>query len=251
MSLITCPECKNEISSHAPSCPKCGLQITPSVLEYVRAKEYNEKKVALISLFLIIGSIGVIVGLSHTPSNQTTSNTPPNPVTTLPDESEPTLSSTSSTASSPAPPQSVALSTWANITKERAIKVNSSAVVAQIPLEQEYFPDIESIKPVRSKGGKLVVIYMSLKNTGQESGNMFWSKFNLVDNQGRKYDEIEDFEEVVSINTWLKSHRYGEAAGATGDQLFPGATAETAKVFRVAPDADGLKLTINNVTLNI
>lgn len=149
--------------------------------------------------------------------------------------------SNSGTASSPAPPQSVALGTWANTTKDRAIKVNRSDVVTQIS------PDNQFMKPVESKGGKLVVIYMSLKNTGQESGNMFWSKFHLVDNQGRKYDEIEDFEEIVSVNAWLKNQRLEK----TGDQLFPGATAETAKVFRVAPDADGLKLTINNVTLDI
>jgi len=108
-------------------------------------------------------------------------------------------------------------------------------------------PDNQFMKPVESKGGKLMVIYMSLKNTGQKSGNMFWSKFQLIDNQGRKYDEIEDFEETISINSWLESKGLEE----TGNQLFPGATAQTAKVFRVAPDADGLKLTINNANFNI
>lgn len=149
--------------------------------------------------------------------------------------------SNSGTASSPTSPQSVALGTWADATRNRAIKINRSNIVTQIS------PNNQFMKPVESKGGKLVVIYMSLKNTGQESGNMFWSKFQLIDNQGRKYDEIEDFKETVSISTWLESQGLEKA----GNQLFPGATAQTAKVFRVAPDADGLKLTINDANFNI
>ena len=28
MSLVTCPDCGNEISNRAPACPKCGRPIT-------------------------------------------------------------------------------------------------------------------------------------------------------------------------------------------------------------------------------
>lgn len=28
MSLINCPDCQNEVSSNAPSCPKCGAPIS-------------------------------------------------------------------------------------------------------------------------------------------------------------------------------------------------------------------------------
>lgn len=76
---------------------------------------------------------------------------------------------------------------------------------------------------------------------------MFWSRFQLLDSQGRKYAELEDFEESMSINMWLKAQGLEEA----GNQMFPGATAKTAKVFRVAPDASGMKLAINNTLFNI
>ena len=60
--------------------------------------------------------------------------------------------SNSGTASSPTSPQSVALGTWADATRNRAIKINRSNIVTQIS------PNNQFMKPVESKGGKLVVI---------------------------------------------------------------------------------------------
>lgn len=137
--------------------------------------------------------------------------------------------------------QVIPVGTFADVKNDRAVQINSSEVVNQIQ------PNNEFMKPVGAKGGKLVVVYMTLKNTGSESGNMFWSQFQLVDSQGRKYDKIEDFEEGVSINTWLDE----QGLENVGDQLFPGAAAKTANVFRVAPDASDLKMVASGKVFNI
>ena len=71
---------------------------------------------------------------------------------------------------------------------------------------------------------------------------MFWSQFQLVDSEGKKYDDIEDFTEMMTVNMWAKNNGLAE----TGDQLFPGGTANSALVFRVAPNASGLRLVVNN-----
>ncbi len=76
---------------------------------------------------------------------------------------------------------------------------------------------------------------------------MFWSGFQLVDSQGRKYDDLEDFEEIMSVNMWLE----GQGLEDASNQLFPGATAQTAKVFRVAPDTTDLRLSANGKLFNI
>ncbi len=147
----------------------------------------------------------------------------------------------SSTSSSTQLQESVPVGTSIDIRYDRAVQIERSETVDSIPSRNQF------MKPVDAKGGKLVVVYMTLNNTGQESGNMFWTKFQLVDSQGRKYDEIEDFEEIVSIATWLESQGLENA----GNQLFPGATAQTAKVFRVAPDASDLRVLVNGKSLNI
>ena len=103
------------------------------------------------------------------------------------------------------------------------------------------------MEPVLSKGGRLIAVYMTIRNTGKESGNLYWTTLQLVDNQGRKYDKIEDFEDSVTVNSWAK----GQGMAETGDQLFPGAAAQTVTVFRVSPDAEGLRLLANNKYFSI
>lgn len=116
------------------------------------------------------------------------------------------------------------------------MKVTGSEVVSYLDSGNQFQ------EPLQAKGGKLVVVYITTKNTGSESGNMFWSEFQLVDSEGNKYDDIEDFTELITVNMWAKSKGLSE----TGDQLFPGGSANSALVFRVAPNASGLKLVVNN-----
>ncbi|NJN60014.1 MAG: DUF4352 domain-containing protein [Leptolyngbyaceae cyanobacterium SL_5_9] len=131
----------------------------------------------------------------------------------------------SNISSSTQPQESIPVGTSTDIRDDRAVQIERSETVDSIPSGNQF------IKPVDAKGGKLVVVYMTLTNTGQESGNMFWTKFQLIDNQGRKYDEIEDFEEIVSIDAWLESQGLEKAS----NQLFPGATPKLPKSFVLLP----------------
>ncbi len=119
---------------------------------------------------------------------------------------------------------------------DRALQVNSSEVLDSIQTNNQF------IDPLEAKGGQLIAVYLTIKNTGNESGNMFWTDFQLQDSQGRSFDEIEDFEELIIVNTWAEEKGLSDP----GDQLFPGGTAETVKVFRVSPDAQELKLVVND-----
>jgi hypothetical protein len=132
--------------------------------------------------------------------------------------------------------QPVPLGTEENVRNDRSIKITASEVVSSLPSGNPFQ------EPLESKGGKLVVVYVTIKNTGSESGNMFWSQFQLVDSEGKKYDDIEDFTEMMTVNMWAKNNGLAE----TGDQLFPGGTANSALVFRVAPNASDLKFVANN-----
>ena len=93
----------------------------------------------------------------------------------------------------------ISVNTLVDVRNDRAVQIERSEVMDSIPTGNQF------AKSVEAKGGKLTVVYMDLKNIGKESGNMFWTKFQLTDNQGRKYSEIEDFEEITSISMWMKS----------------------------------------------
>ena len=123
------------------------------------------------------------------------------------------------------------------IRSDRSLKVTGSETYSKISANNSF----GFAEPVTPKGGKLIAVFMTIKNTGNESGNAFWSQFQLEDSQKRIYDKIEDFKETVTINMWADGRGLAEA----GDQIFPGGTSETVAVFRVAPDAEGLVLVVN------
>lgn len=129
----------------------------------------------------------------------------------------------------------VPLGNWAEVRDDRAVLVSRIEIVDRVALDNPF------ASPIQSKGGQLVIVYMSIKNTGNESGTMSWSGFQLVDAQERKYDEIQDFEETITFSRWLKARELEN----TDYQLFPGGTAQTAKLFRISPDATSLKLAVN------
>lgn len=120
----------------------------------------------------------------------------------------------------------------AKVRTDRSVKVDGIKTFDSIVVDNQF------IKPIEGKGGKLIAVYLTLENTGKESGNMAFSRFRLVDSQGRKYDELDDW---MSQSAWLKESGL-ESANA---QLFPGGTSKTAKLFRVAEDTQEIKLMVN------
>jgi hypothetical protein len=97
-------------------------------------------------------------------------------------------------------------------------------------------------QPIEAKGGKLVIVHMTVKNTGQESGNMIFSQFKLEDSQGRSYDEISDFNDLTTFGVWSQAQGLDD----TNTDIFPGGAFNVAKIFRVAPDAESLLMVVND-----
>ena len=153
---------------------------------------------------------------------------------------EPKSSSSSSKSGASSQAQVVAVGTFGDVKSDRALRVNRSEILDSIQTSNSY-------KVIESKGGKLVAVYLTVRNTGNESGNMFWTQFKLRDSQGRLFDDLEDFEETFIISMWAKEQGLEDA----GNQLFPGGTANVVQVFRISPDAKGMQLLSDNQVFEI
>jgi hypothetical protein len=135
----------------------------------------------------------------------------------------------------------IAVGTFGDVKRDRALRVNRSEILDSIQTGNPYPEAVES------KGGKLVVVYLTVRNTGNESGNMFWTRFQLRDSQGRLFDSLEDFQDIYIINAWAEE----QGLENPGNQLCPGGTADVVQVFRVSPDAKGMQLLSDNQVFDI
>lgn len=70
MALIKCPECKNNISDQADTCPKCGYELKSS-----NNKKFELKKDKIDIKYIIIGLLIIVVGfyMLNQQNNQTES----------------------------------------------------------------------------------------------------------------------------------------------------------------------------------
>lgn len=130
----------------------------------------------------------------------------------------------------------IPIGTMTSVRADRSLQVDRVELVNSL--------EVPYGEPLTAGTGKLAVVYFQVQNTGKESGSLVFSSYQLVDSQGRKYAEITDFIEAGQVWSWSESQGLGSAS----KQLFPGETAPTAKVFRVAPDATGFSLTVNGKT---
>ena len=60
MPLISCPECRREVSSKAPTCPSCGCPLAAQTIE-ATAKQWKAAQLVC-AIFAIVG---VIVAVSR------------------------------------------------------------------------------------------------------------------------------------------------------------------------------------------
>jgi len=86
MALITCPECKNQISEHADSCPQCGYKFGPLAAKIIKYKEKQLNRSAtggvnapppkntLKIVFFVIVGLTIIGALTEKPKKDTTSS---------------------------------------------------------------------------------------------------------------------------------------------------------------------------------
>lgn len=207
-----------------------GLIVSPAVLFGLGKimKGQGDKKPNRFLAWAAIGIVGAPLCFAPIVSNSDIAS------------NQPTTSDTSSSESRSSSKTSVIpLGLKESVRDDRALQVTGSREYSSISVSNQFFD------PVTSKGGRLVAVFMTIENTGKESGNMFWTDMRLKDSEGRAYDSIEDFTEIMTINAWAEEQGLDDA----GDQLFPGATANTVSVFRVAPDAAGLQLDVNQKAL--
>jgi len=159
------------------------------------------------------------------------------------DSSKPVVASTHTPKPHKSKPAAkpVKTETWIDVRNDRAVKIAGIEMLDRI-VPNDYF-----LEDVESKGGQLAVVGLEMKNTGNESGGIAWSTYKLIDSQGRKYNEINDFSETLSINQWIKDRGIEEPSS----QLFPGQVVQIVKVFRVARDASGFQLEVNGNRIDI
>lgn len=76
MALITCPECKNQISETAENCPKCGYKITPEKVAEIKQQSKKFNKGCGIGCLIIIAiiAIGVLINLLSSSDTQKSTN---------------------------------------------------------------------------------------------------------------------------------------------------------------------------------
>lgn len=200
--------------------------ILGGLVYFSKTKQKIAKKILILLLSLISQGLSCSV---LTPSDTTQTSSSSSTATTQ-DTSSPT---------SEEPKAVIPLGTENSVRPDRSITVNSSNVVDVIAPQ--------FLTPVEGKGGQLIAVYITVKNTGSESGNMAFSTFKLQDSQGRSFDEIADFEETVSIGSWASSQGLDDSSS----QIFPGGELKIVKVFRVSPDAEELALIVNDSSFAI
>ncbi|MCK4739546.1 MAG: hypothetical protein KAT46_06320 [Deltaproteobacteria bacterium] len=80
MALITCPECKKEISDTADSCPNCGCKITPEMLAEIKEEQLSQQKIKKVvgigCGFFIVIILFVMVALFLSVSTEDSSVSP-------------------------------------------------------------------------------------------------------------------------------------------------------------------------------
>lgn len=76
MAMITCPECKKEMSETADSCPNCGYQLTAEKVVEIKKKEQQAQKGCGIGCLLIIIIIVVLYMVSSFSSDPTKNTAP-------------------------------------------------------------------------------------------------------------------------------------------------------------------------------
>jgi len=85
----------------------------------------------------------------------------------------------------------------------------------------------------KETNGKFIKVYLDITNNAKETKDMFSSRFRLIDEQERKFDELSDG--MLYISDYI----------TFGKQLQPGLTTSGAIIFEIPKDSTNLKLEIS------
>lgn len=113
---------------------------------------------------------------------------------------------------------------------DRTVAVTNAALYDYIKSSNTF------ASPISGEGGQILVVFMTITNTGTRSGDMAWTSFSVLDGDGLEYSEIRG--QAMDLSLWMDEMGLGDS----DDQLFPGQSKQIAKVFRVRRAASGMKL---------
>lgn len=108
--------------------------------------------------------------------------------------------------------------------RDRAIMVTKVEMVNGIRVSNQFADPID---------GDIVVVRFNVQNTGNESGNIVFSQFELEDSLGRKYEEIQP---DLTYSLWREEQGIKDRS----EDMYPTEARADLAAFRVAPDASGL-----------
>ena len=118
-----------------------------------------------------------------------------------------------------------------------------------ITVENVYFTDcLESTDefddPIFPKtGGKFICVELTVENTGKETGNIIFSTFQVMDENGYKFDAVDESE------IYLYASELG--FDATFESIRPKSSAIILKVFEVNEDSNKLNLYWKGKSINL
>lgn len=209
MAMVTCKECKQEMSSSVKKCPSCGKD--------QRSWFMQHKILSIIGVLVILSVLG---GLSGGKNTTTTSTGTDN--------------GTSSSTESSAPAEVVS--------KVGDVLSNDKFEITITSIEEKSKVGNEYLSSTPSKGGTYVVVNWQYKNISKEPINAFsCPKINLIDSNKATYNSDISASGYYATEKKLDSKVFSD--------LNPGITVKDADVFEVSKDlykAGGFRLDINS-----
>lgn len=121
------------------------------------------------------------------------------------------------------------------VVKETIYSINQDITVDYLTykvLKVETFTEMGISMFNKETEGKFIKVYLKIMNDAKETKQIFTPRFWIEDNQGRKYDRLDD--DMMYIADYLE----------LGKQLQPGLAASGAVVFEMPRDSENLKLVI-------
>ena len=150
MGLIKCPECGNEVSDKAQSCPKCGAPIIQNTPRQVQRKK-RKGPGCLVTVLIFVVLITIISVMTKQPETKNSTDT-----------------------------ETVALGQEGKISDELELVVNSVTETDSISAANgvlAYHPD----------SGKYAVVNVTIKNASKESQQLLLNYFKLIGPDDAKY----------------------------------------------------------------
>ncbi|MEN9253101.1 MAG: hypothetical protein Q6K99_04730 [Thermostichales cyanobacterium BF4_bins_65] len=134
-----------------------------------------------------------------------------------------------------APVVAVELGGWVEIDPNWAVQITKVETATCIDSGNAFAGSVSA------ENGKLMVVYMTVRNQGQEAGSLVWSRWQLLDAQAQA--EVTDLNQLLAVSLW----REAQGLRDPGERLLPGAMACTALVFRVSREAEDWLLRVRGL----